>query len=90
MNGHDDVPDNIRQLVLDDERQREDREQKERNKIKPRKRKRRDSDSSSHDIRTIYYHSCAPVAAAATNTHSFDAKDGFSHVSCRGVKYPER
>ena len=90
MNRHDDVPDNIRQVVLDDEREQEDEEQMERNKIKSRERKRRDSDSSSHDIRTIYYHSCAPVAATATNTHPFDVKGGFSHVSCRGGKYAER
>lgn len=32
LNGHDDVPENFRRLVLDDEREREEREQKEREK----------------------------------------------------------
>ena len=59
MNGHDDVPDDFRRLVLDDERERGERERKEREKA-TRKRKRRDSDGSSHDMMTVHCHSCVP------------------------------
>ena len=69
LNGHDDVPDNIRQLVLDDERERAEREQKERNKMQSRKRKRRNSDGSSHEMRMIHCH-CAPVHTAAIDPPS--------------------
>lgn len=65
LNGHDDVPDNIRQLVLDDEREREEREQRE----KSRKRKRRDSDGSSHDRRMIHCR-CTPINTAAVDAPS--------------------
>ncbi|CAH0034985.1 unnamed protein product [Clonostachys rhizophaga] len=42
LNGHDDVPDDFRRLVLDDQREREERERKEQS----RKRRRRNSDDA--------------------------------------------
>ncbi|KAH7119412.1 hypothetical protein B0J13DRAFT_532507 [Dactylonectria estremocensis] len=63
LNGHDDVPDNFRRLVLDDERDRQEREQKEREKQREkeqrRKRRRRDSDGSSVGITAVHCHRCA-------------------------------
>ncbi|KAH8652835.1 hypothetical protein BGZ61DRAFT_468434 [Ilyonectria robusta] len=63
LNGHDDVPDNFRRLVLDDERERQEREQKEREKQREkeqrRKRRRRDSDGSSVSITAVHCHRCA-------------------------------
>ncbi|KAL7917023.1 hypothetical protein ACQKWADRAFT_307802 [Trichoderma austrokoningii] len=56
LNGHEDVPETFRRLVLDDERDREAREEKEREereKQRRRKRRRRDSDSTM----TIHCHS---------------------------------
>lgn len=64
MNGHDDVPDLFRQLVLADEREKEERQRKEREKLQSRKRRRRDSDSS-HDMRMIHC-ACAPDRGAAS------------------------
>lgn len=69
LKGHDDVPDDFRRLVQDDDRQREERELKERDKLQSRKRKRRDSDSSSHGMRMITC-PCAPVHGTASNTLS--------------------
>jgi hypothetical protein len=64
LNGHDDVPETFRRLVLDDERDREAREEEEREKQRRRKRRRRDSDGSM----TIHCHSqqCALGGRAAT------------------------
>lgn len=63
LNGHDDVPDNFRRLVLDDEREREEREQKERDKQRDkeqyRKRRRRDCDGSSAGLTGVHCHHCA-------------------------------
>ncbi|KAL7920858.1 hypothetical protein ACQKWADRAFT_297567, partial [Trichoderma austrokoningii] len=56
LNGHEDVPETFRRLVLDDERDREAREEKEREereKQRRRKRRRRDSDNTI----TIHCHS---------------------------------
>lgn len=53
LNGHDDVPDDFRRLVLDDERKRAEREQREREqreKEQRRKRRRRDSDGSAAGV----------------------------------------
>ncbi|KID82006.1 hypothetical protein MGU_10660 [Metarhizium guizhouense ARSEF 977] len=50
LNGHHDVPETFRRLVLADERQQEEREEKQRQNDRRRKRKRRDSDSISTSI----------------------------------------
>lgn len=50
LNGHHDVPETFRRLVLADERQQEDREEKQRQNDRRRKRKRPDSDSISTSI----------------------------------------
>lgn len=52
-NGHDDVPETFRRLVLDDERDQKAREEEEREKERRRKRRRRDSDGAM----TIHCHS---------------------------------
>ena len=70
LNGHDDVPDNFRRLVLDDEREREERERKEREKAQTRKRKRRDSDGLSRGMMTVHCHSYVPGRGPYTNTPS--------------------
>ncbi|KAH7112246.1 hypothetical protein B0J13DRAFT_590914 [Dactylonectria estremocensis] len=62
LNGHDDVPETFRRLVLDDDREREERQQKEREqreKEQRRKRQRRDSDGSSVHMTTTHCHRCA-------------------------------
>lgn len=69
LNGHDDVPDDFRQLVRTDEREQEERERKERQR-QTRKRKRRDSDGSLHEMSMIRCHTCAPVVGTATNVPS--------------------
>ncbi|KAL7917744.1 hypothetical protein ACQKWADRAFT_324403 [Trichoderma austrokoningii] len=53
LNGHDDVPETFRRLVLDDERDREAREEKQREKQRRAKRRRRDSDGTM----TVHCHS---------------------------------
>ena len=57
LNGHEDVPDDFRRLVMDDERDREERGKREREKEQRRKRKRRDSDSSSAGRPPVCCHS---------------------------------
>lgn len=49
LNGHHDVPDTFRRLVLVDEQQQREREEKQRQKDQRRKRKRHDSDSIYSD-----------------------------------------
>ncbi|KAH7459096.1 hypothetical protein FOFC_13766 [Fusarium oxysporum] len=53
---HDDVPDEFRRLVKEDERQWEEREQKERERTQGRKRRRRGSDGSSAGPTVIHCH----------------------------------
>ncbi|KAH7188005.1 hypothetical protein DER44DRAFT_816379 [Fusarium oxysporum] len=53
---HDDVPDQFRRLVKEDERQWEEREQKERERTQGRKRRRRGSDGSSAGPTVVHYH----------------------------------
>ncbi|KDN72117.1 hypothetical protein CSUB01_11736 [Colletotrichum sublineola] len=60
LNGHDDVPDEFRRLVLEDEREREEREERERKKS--RKRSRRDSDHSSSGVVFVQCRGCANMA----------------------------
>ncbi|KZL80461.1 hypothetical protein CI238_13420 [Colletotrichum incanum] len=58
LNGHDDVPDEFRRLVLEDEREREQREERE----KSRKRRRRNSDHSSSEVVIVQCRGCASNA----------------------------
>ncbi|RKK81781.1 hypothetical protein BFJ68_g17590 [Fusarium oxysporum] len=53
---HDDIPDEFRRLVKEDERQWEEREQKERERTQGRKRRRRGSDGSSAGPIVIHCH----------------------------------
>lgn len=59
LDGHDDVPENIRRLVRDDERERQSREQKNRG---ARKRRRRGSD----DLTIVPPDSCVPAMVFPT------------------------
>ncbi|KAF6802793.1 hypothetical protein CMUS01_15261 [Colletotrichum musicola] len=65
LNGHDDVPDEFRRLVLEDEREREEREEKELEKSRRRKRSRRSSDHSSSDIVSVRCHGCVGPSSNA-------------------------
>ncbi|KAI6356683.1 hypothetical protein MCOR31_010582 [Pyricularia oryzae] len=57
LNGHDDVPDEFRRLVLEDERERQEREERE--KIKSHKRSRLNSDHSSSEVVLVQCRGCA-------------------------------
>uniref|UniRef100_A0A8H7K5G2 Uncharacterized protein n=1 Tax=Bionectria ochroleuca TaxID=29856 RepID=A0A8H7K5G2_BIOOC len=46
LNGHDDVPEEFRRLVVDDQREQEERQRRERDKTQNRKRRRRESNDS--------------------------------------------
>ncbi|KAE9565849.1 hypothetical protein CGMCC3_g17975 [Colletotrichum fructicola] len=63
LNGHEDVPDEFRRLVLEDERELEEREQREKERSSRRKRTRRDSDLSSSDVRFVQCHPCVGGAS---------------------------
>jgi hypothetical protein len=68
LNGHDDVPENFRRLVMDNDREREVREQKQRDK--ERKRKRRDSVGSSAGLTAIHCHRYATGCTAIATSSS--------------------
>ncbi|KAL0930260.1 uncharacterized protein CTRU02_214335 [Colletotrichum truncatum] len=59
LNGHDDVPDEFRRLVMADAREQEEREQKELEKLRKPKRRRRYSDDSSSSLAAVRCHRCA-------------------------------
>ncbi|KAJ3453910.1 hypothetical protein MRS44_018542 [Fusarium solani] len=64
LDGHDDVPDEFRRLVVDDERDWEEREREEREKTQGRKRRRRDSVGSPTGVTVVHCHQNTPNSPA--------------------------
>jgi hypothetical protein len=72
LNGHDDVPDEFRRLVREDDRQWEERELRNREGSQGRKRRRRDSNDSLAGQTVIHGHQC-PKSSPSTPKMGFPA-----------------
>lgn len=71
LNGHDDVPEEFRRLVVDDQREQEERQRRERDKTQNRKRRRRESNDSL-SIATGSCHHDTPDMAFPTSPLELD------------------
>jgi hypothetical protein len=67
LNGHGDVPENFRRLVMDDQREQEERQQRERDRAQGRKRRRRESEGLLAITTADLHHRSSPEMVFPTS-----------------------